>query len=313
MRSSAVLWSLLLVSCCAKGPPVPTRQSALASVALSGSATPAPSAPFRAVERKDHPFLTWAASVLAGKSNDKPYLQKESKEELGTFRAYKVEKSKEGLLISSGKDPSNWAISLPRDVFSIEEITATSGTKLICESKSKPGQNWHQVESGAFKDAYVVNVDNDHIWLLPEVFARKNLIQMGCMGVKWCKEGKTRTKFKIEPSIFMVACRDLVKTKLLSPKSADFQGVLDGLEEPQMQGDCSYKWDSWVDASNAFGVAIRRHFSCAWNPSTDIVTVELKPLLMGSHEGGRLSLLGDMRHGRIHRPCSTRWAYSVAL
>ncbi|MBW2602686.1 MAG: hypothetical protein JRE28_00010 [Deltaproteobacteria bacterium] len=62
-------------------------------------------------------------------------------------------------------------------------------------------------------------------------------------------------------SMAYIMMEDYVKTRLKSPKSAEFPGVFDGkLDHVSYLGNQKYRINSWVDAQNAFGATIRTRF-----------------------------------------------------
>lgn len=57
-----------------------------------------------------------------------------------------------------------------------------------------------------------------------------------------------------------VVCKNFVKERLKSPKSADFPWLRD--EFVARLGGARYRVDAYVDAQNSFGADLRNHFSC---------------------------------------------------
>jgi len=62
------------------------------------------------------------------------------------------------------------------------------------------------------------------------------------------------------------ACEDFVKPKLVSPGSAKFAGIMDGILAKYMRKDAKgyhhFILNSWVDSKNKYGVPLRQNFSC---------------------------------------------------
>jgi len=55
---------------------------------------------------------------------------------------------------------------------------------------------------------------------------------------------------------------DFVKQGLKAPSTAKFPSLTEKSQSVKNNYDGSYKIDSWVDSQNAFGVMIRKNFSC---------------------------------------------------
>jgi hypothetical protein len=71
----------------------------------------------------------------------------------------------------------------------------------------------------------------------------------------------------------------MVRAKLLSPKSADFPGLLDGNDEErhgQSTPGCGWKWYAWVEATNAFNATIRHKFTCEEDPKTLLISLTME-------------------------------------
>jgi hypothetical protein len=75
---------------------------------------------------------------------------------------------------------------------------------------------------------------------------------------------------------FRSGCQLSLKRQLVSPKSADFPGVFDDVSKGDESSDCSRTWHAWVEAKNAFGVVMRRDFTCSYNSTTGTVAVALE-------------------------------------
>jgi hypothetical protein len=77
---------------------------------------------------------------------------------------------------------------------------------------------------------------------------------------------------------FRTACKMAIKRQLLSPKSADFPGMFDEVSKVDESSTCSRTWRTWVDAKNAYGVAIRHNFTCSYDSAAGTVGIALESL-----------------------------------
>ncbi|NCJ05173.1 hypothetical protein GS597_01290 [Synechococcales cyanobacterium C] len=67
------------------------------------------------------------------------------------------------------------------------------------------------------------------------------------------------------------ACKRAVRQLLLAPRTARFES---GWPTPTNQDNTEYRWNAWVESSNAFGVMIRRDFSCVFQDGIARATIQ---------------------------------------
>lgn len=77
----------------------------------------------------------------------------------------------------------------------------------------------------------------------------------------------------ISPGLITAACKDAVRKQLLSPSTAKFPWMPP--TPVKVTGSCTWQLASYVDAKNAFGVAIRYDYVCAVDPVADTVKATL--------------------------------------
>lgn len=80
---------------------------------------------------------------------------------------------------------------------------------------------------------------------------------------------------RVSVGLFLVKCRDAVRSQLKSPSSARFPSSLDLNAAAREMDDGSWALGSFVEAQNAFGTEIRSTFTCTYNPSTQAVTARI--------------------------------------
>ena len=96
-------------------------------------------------------------------------------------------------------------------------------------------------------------------------------------GIRWVCENRVPGARSF--SDFKSQCEDMVRAKLIAPKSADFPGLFDGTQEErngQSTPGCGWKWYAWVEATNAFNATIRHKFTCEDDPKTRAVSLTLE-------------------------------------
>lgn len=71
-----------------------------------------------------------------------------------------------------------------------------------------------------------------------------------------------------------VACHIMVENRLTAPSTAEWPGMFSG-DHATLHPDCSVTYTSWVDHTNAFGVKVRSHFTCRYDPKTDDMSLDL--------------------------------------
>ena len=95
------------------------------------------------------------------------------------------------------------------------------------------------------------------------------------IGTEWLCDNHRVPGVQVEDeSQLKVQCEGLVRQKLLSPTSADFQDDA----KVETTSNCGRKWVSSVDAQNALGVKIRRTFTCTHDAEKNLVNLKIDPI-----------------------------------
>lgn len=92
---------------------------------------------------------------------------------------------------------------------------------------------------------------------------------------KACKVGEAGALFMIPDSEMKDHCYDRIRSSLKVPGSSDFpygEDVSRGMLSDD--GGCRRIFKSYFDAQNAFGVKIRTHYECTYDPRSSAMTVK---------------------------------------
>lgn len=76
----------------------------------------------------------------------------------------------------------------------------------------------------------------------------------------------------INVGLFVVKCRNNVKSQLKSPSTAKFPSALESHSAVRDGEDNVRVWQGYVDSQNGFGAMVRTQFVCTYAPATEEVS-----------------------------------------
>lgn len=162
-----------------------------------------------------------------------------------------------------------WQIKIVKPQFKASQLGPANGSIPAAMTQTGP---WLQFISGSLKDSFAIDMPDGSILLTTAANAAAS--RDPALAPWVCKKNLVPGLKNIDDIQVEVACKELVKEQLLSPKSADFAGIGSGAKPPAMQPDCTQVWSSYVDAKNAFNVELRKKFTCTYEPRTGMVSVK---------------------------------------
>lgn len=170
------------------------------------------------------------------------------------------------LKLTAEKKPNTWLIEFSAVSGVAAQDFAPSDTERAPPSSSEISA----LNDGPLKGAIVLR-DASHWKLMSAAYALEKSVG-GDETVDWiCSTKRVPTIKSVDSGDFKVQCKDMVRAKLLVPTSADFPGLFDA-DRLLTNNKCGRTWRSWVDSKNAFGVKIRKTFTCTYEPSTSMVS-----------------------------------------
>ena len=248
----------------------------LVCVAIKSSGSKAASSA-SAAPRAEAPFVATLAKLVANPKAIKPTKISEDKEDRTTdFEYAKVPGSpiSEFTLSVKKSNAAGWQITwiAPSPPVPAEDFAPTGGLSEL--PKGNPAFDAvYELTSGSLKGAILQS--SKTAGNVSTLQSAAYVAEKGGPVLGWlCDNGRVPGVKPMSTTEFKVQCKGMVEQKLLSPSSAEFPGVFDSVPVETTKG-CGRAWPAWVKAKNAFGVEIRRTFTCTHDPVKNLVNLKM--------------------------------------
>ncbi len=260
------------------------RVCAVLAVVLWCSCKPKPPDPAEVAEY-DRPFVPALAQIIANPKAQKPKTTKEDKVggAVYTFDAMPAiavanvtlttAKARPGATVAA---PTKLSFDSVGVKLTLRAFAKETTSALVYSTTMDMAEGWLDVREGPLKGS-IVHLDASG--MSAQIYSPSFLLSAASSDAEvpmqeWaCSSGKGGV-VSISPSTFTGQCKDLVRSKLLLPESADFHWL--GIDhEVSTTRDCGHFWHSDVKSKNAFGVEITHSFSCTYDAKKNVVEMHL--------------------------------------
>jgi hypothetical protein len=170
--------------------------------------------------------------------------------------------------------PAAWRWQFAARGTSPADLVRSEDLETLFETKTH--ETWYRIKAGDLQNTYVGFMPSHmppQALITIETPEYAEAVNEAALQPWLCTNNRVAGKQGLKEEEMIVRCQDLVKENLRSPSSADFQGLLDGIESPSYFGNCDTEWVSWVEAKNALGVPIRTRFKCKYIAQAGKLTV----------------------------------------
>lgn len=260
---AAVVPGLFMAACCCKAPSGGTSGVGSTSASSAASAPPVAVVAELAISAK-------LAALIANPKAEKATKTETAKTE--TRYHYALPGTEEVILsLPLQKEQSPlWHVQIIKPAFKAAQLAPTNGSKPAAPTTAGP---WLELTAGSLKDAFTIDMPDGRILIATALRAVEYADP--ALGPWVCANNKVPGWTHLDDSEFRVQCKELVLKQLLSPKSADFQGIMGGVKPSVTNPNCTQSWSSYVDAKNAFNVDIRKNFTCTYDPRTKLISAKI--------------------------------------